>query len=182
MKKNLISVLILTLVFANFVLTAILMFSVLPQTKQANTLIDKVCQAIDLDLNSGAANALGNIPMDKREEYRVNGGEVITTSLAPSIDKNTGEPDGNNHYAVVNATLVLYKESDKAKTYTQAFLAEHDSTIQNAIIKTLGKYTVEEVSQQSVKEEIQQEILQEMQAMFGGDYVIAVNFSKFQQE
>ena len=55
MKKNLISVVILALVFANFVLTALLMFSVLPETKKANTLIEKVCSAIDLDLNSGAA-------------------------------------------------------------------------------------------------------------------------------
>ena len=34
MKKNLISVLILALVFANFVLTAILMFTVLPETQK----------------------------------------------------------------------------------------------------------------------------------------------------
>lgn len=47
MKKNLISVVILALVFANFVLTALLMFSVLPETKKANTLIEKVCSAID---------------------------------------------------------------------------------------------------------------------------------------
>ena len=47
MKKNLISVLILALVFANFVLTAILMFTVLPETQKANTLIEKVCSAIE---------------------------------------------------------------------------------------------------------------------------------------
>ena len=35
MKKNLISVVILALVFANFVLTALLMFSVLPETKRS---------------------------------------------------------------------------------------------------------------------------------------------------
>lgn len=35
MKKNLISVVILALVFANFVLTALLMFSVLPETKKS---------------------------------------------------------------------------------------------------------------------------------------------------
>ena len=34
MKKNLISVVILALVFANFVLTALLMFSVLPETSK----------------------------------------------------------------------------------------------------------------------------------------------------
>ena len=49
MKKKLISVLILALVFANFVLTAILMFTVLPETQKANTLIEKVCSAIDLE-------------------------------------------------------------------------------------------------------------------------------------
>lgn len=35
MKKNLISVVILALVFANFVLTALLMFSVLPGDKKS---------------------------------------------------------------------------------------------------------------------------------------------------
>ena len=64
MKKNLISVLILALVFANFVLTAILMFTVLPETQKANTLIEKVCSAIDLDLNSGGTNGTSSIPID----------------------------------------------------------------------------------------------------------------------
>ena len=53
MKKNLISVLILTLVLANLVLTAILVFTVIPQTKKSNALIDEVCSAIDLELEGG---------------------------------------------------------------------------------------------------------------------------------
>ena len=75
MKKNLISVVILALVFANFVLTALLMFSVLPETKKANTLIEKVCSAIDLDLNSGAATGTSNISIDDQEIYKVSEGE-----------------------------------------------------------------------------------------------------------
>ena len=62
MKKNLISVIILALVLTNLVLTALLIFSVLPQTKKANQLIEKVCKAIDLDLNSGAASGTTNNP------------------------------------------------------------------------------------------------------------------------
>ena len=42
MKKNLISVLILALVFANLVLTALLIFTILPETKKANNLIGAV--------------------------------------------------------------------------------------------------------------------------------------------
>ena len=91
MKKNLISVLILALVFANFVLTAILMFTVLPETQKANTLIEKVCSAIDLDLNSGGTNGTSSIPIDQQDTYKVNEGEKITTNLAKGNDgKSSG--------------------------------------------------------------------------------------------
>ena len=49
-------------VFANFVLTAIMMFTIVPTTQKANELITRVCEAIDLELNSGAATGLSNLP------------------------------------------------------------------------------------------------------------------------
>lgn len=65
MKKNLISVLILALCFANLVLTALLIFTIIPETKKANNLIDQVCQAISLDLNSGTATSGSQLPQDQ---------------------------------------------------------------------------------------------------------------------
>ena len=67
MKKNLISVIILALVFANFVLTALLLFTVLPQTKKANQMIEDVCAAIDLELNSGDASGPSNVKIEDQE-------------------------------------------------------------------------------------------------------------------
>ena len=72
MKKNLMSVIILALVFANFVLTALLVFTILPQTKKANQLIEDVCAAIDLDLNSGTATGTSNVPMEQIEVFKLN--------------------------------------------------------------------------------------------------------------
>lgn len=69
MKKNLISVLILALCFANLVLTALLIFTIIPETKKANNLIDQVCQAISLDLNSGAATSGSQLPQDQIVDY-----------------------------------------------------------------------------------------------------------------
>ena len=89
MKKNLISIIILALVVANFVLTALLVFTVLPQTKQANELISKVCSAIDLDLNSGSATGLSNVPIDQVEIYQVNEGATFTANLASGPDKKS---------------------------------------------------------------------------------------------
>ena len=173
MKKNLISVLILALVFANFVLTAILMFSVLPETKKANTLIEKVCSAIDLDLNSGAASGVSNVPIDQQDIYKVNAGEKITTNLAKGSD-------GKNHYDVLKVSLVLNKKSDNYATYNQDFFTSQDETIKNDIIQVIGNYTVDEF--EANKEEAKGEILSDMQELFGADLVVGVNFSESTSE
>lgn len=169
MKKNLISVLILALVFANFMLTAILMFTVLPETRKANTLIDKVCSAIDLDLNSGAASGTNSVPIDQQEIYKVNGGEKIITSLSQG-------KDGKAHYAVLTVSLVLNKKSDNYKTYNQEFLTNQDETIKNDIIKVISGYSFSDYKTKT--EEIRETILSDMQGLFGRDYVIGVNISE----
>ena len=64
MKKNLMSVIILALVLVNLVLTAILTFTIIPQTKKSNQLVDQVCSAIDLELESGDAQATPTVPIE----------------------------------------------------------------------------------------------------------------------
>ena len=71
MKKNLITVIILALVLANLILTAILVFTIIPQTKKSNQLIDQVCSAINLELQSGENTpATPEVPIDHRWIYR----------------------------------------------------------------------------------------------------------------
>ncbi len=170
MKKNLISVLILALVFANFVLTAILMFTVLPQTKKSNELIDKVCSAIDLDLNSGGAGSANAVPIDKQDTYKVNAGEEVVVNLKPQ------EGDKDEHFAVVKLSLVLNTESDNYGVYNQEFLTNHDDTIKSTINTIINGYTMEQFKENNY-ENVKQEILESMQGMFGGDYIVAINFA-----
>ena len=58
MKKNLMTVIILALVLVNLVLTAILAFTIIPQTRKSNQLIDKIASAIDLELEDGGNKIL----------------------------------------------------------------------------------------------------------------------------
>ena len=173
MKKNLMSVLILALTFANLILTALLIFTVLPETKKANNLIEKVCSAVDLDLNSGAANGTSNIPVDQQEIYKVSEGEDITTNLAKGGDSRA-------HYAVMNVSLVLNTKSDNYKKYTQEFLKSQDDTIKNNIIKVVGSYSYDDFDTKT--DEIRETILSDMQELFGKDYVVGINFSKMTAE
>ncbi len=165
MKKNLMTVIILALVFANFVLTAIMMFSVLPQTQKANEMITKVCEAIDLELNSGAATGLSNLPISQIETYDVASGESMTINLK----------DGG--YAVVSVSISVNNESDTYKDNEgTAYLAAKESIIKDSINKIIGQYTKDELN--SNKEAVQSEICKNLQKTFGADYVVGVSFPK----
>ena len=88
MKKNLITVIILALVLANLILTAILVFTIIPQTKKSNQLIDQVCSAINLELQSGENTpATPEVPIEDVETYAITDG--FTVNLKQGEDANS---------------------------------------------------------------------------------------------
>lgn len=167
MKKNLISVVILALVFGNLVLTAIMMFTVLPETKKANNLIDQVCQAISLDINNGAGVSAANLPQDQIVDYALNAdGEAMTLNFATS-------EDGETHYLVCNISLSLNKESKGYEQY-QGDLSSKKNIILADITDIVGQYTMEEYS--ADKTVVSDKILTTLQKKFGTDFIVGVNF------
>ena len=164
MKKNLMTVIILALVFANFVLTAIMMFTIVPTTQKANELITRVCEAIDLELNSGAATGLNNLPIDQIAIYNVSAGEKMTINLA----------DGD-HYALVAVSLSVNKESERYKEGTTTILTEQEAIIKNTINQIIRQYTKEEILKNS--QQVQDEICKSLQKTYGVDYIVGVNFA-----
>lgn len=165
MKKNLMTVIILALVFANFVMTAILMFTVFPQTKKANEMITRVCEAIDLELNSGAATGLSNLPISQIETYDVTADETLTINL-----KNGG-------YAVISASISVNTKSDVYKGSALESLSTKESIIKDTIIETVGNYTKDELN--TNRDAVKAELLKSLQKMFGADYVVGISFPKF---
>ena len=108
MKKNLITVIILALVLANLILTAILVFTIIPQTKKSNQLIDQVCSAINLELQSGENTpATPEVPIEDVETYAITDGFTVNLKQ--------GE-DGKQHYAVFSVSLSLNTKSDGYKS------------------------------------------------------------------
>jgi flagellar FliL protein len=164
MKKNLMTVVILALVFGNFVLTAIMMFTVVPTTQKANELITRVCEAIDLELNSGAATGLSNLPIDQIATYNVSGGEKMTINLA-----------GGDHYALVAVSLSINKESQRYKDSTTEILTEQEAIVKNTINQIIRQYTKDEFLENS--QAVQDEICKSLQKTYGTDYVVGVNFA-----
>ncbi len=165
MKKNLISVLILMLVLVNLVLTAILMFSILPETKKANELITTVASAIELELTSGDVVSNANrVPEENKEYHDVTG---LTLTL-----KDSG--DGEMHYAVIDVTIALDKTSEGYAVYGANF-DSYTSVIKSTINSVVSHYTLDEMRNDS--QGAADEILIELQSQFSSDLIVGVAFS-----
>ncbi len=165
MKKNLMSVLILALVLANLILTAILMISVVPQSKKANELITKVCSAIDLELESGKEEGAIDVPMSQIEEVKLSEGEKMTINL-----KNT---DGKDHYVMMSVSLAL---DTKNEDYTDAtVISDKEGIIKDEINKIVSSHTIDDM--RSDTKGIQNEILKSLRKMYDSDFIVSVVFS-----
>ncbi|MCI9427934.1 MAG: flagellar basal body-associated FliL family protein [Eubacterium sp.] len=165
MKKNLMTVLVLALVLVNLVLTAILTISILPETKKANELITQVCNAIDLELNSGATSAALDVPLEQVANYDITG---MTINLKDG-------PDGKPHYVTLDVSLAMDTKNDGYKEYGET-MDDRASLIKTQINTIVSGYTYEEFNADT--QGAQDKILKDLQTMFDSDFIIRVGFPK----
>lgn len=170
MKKNLMSVLIMALVFVNVVLSAVIMITLVPATKQSNELITKVCTAIDLELDSGKVYNMNTIPVDQMEMVSITANEAATFNL-----KNT-PGDKELHYAVANVSISLNtKDDDYAKM--QPLIQDRIDLLKEIAASTFMKYMYEEVITSEGQDKLREEMLEQMQELFDSDFIVAVTIN-----
>lgn len=173
MKKNLITVVILALVLANLILTAILAFTTIPQTRKSNELIDQVCSAINLELEGGQSTGTADVPIEDVDTYKIE--DAFTVNLKDSAE-------GKKCFAVFSVSLSMNTKSEGYKTYKGAEgLALKETIIQSDINTIVSNYSLEEFNANGYQD-VKDDILQSMQDKFGPDFIVGVNFSSVTTE
>jgi flagellar FliL protein len=166
MKKNLLTILILTLGILNMILTAVIVFAVVPTTMRTNALISKVTSTIQLELESSKNEDEEKISIADIETYNIN--EKMTINLKNSPN------DAKSHYASVTVSLSVNK---KAVDYSK--LNESISTNENVIKEIIRdefiNYTKEEVTNNEFKEKIKKNILLKIQEYFNSDFIVGIS-------
>ncbi len=165
MKKNLMTVVILALVLANLILTAILTITVLPETKKANELITQVCSAINLELESGSVTSdTSSVPIDKLATYDIS--DSMTINL-----KDSG--DGKDHYAVITVSLFMNKDSKGYKSFGES-MEEKKNLVMSEITSVVSGFTYDEFK--SNQQGVQDAIVADLQKLFDSDFIVSVGF------
>ncbi|SHO49855.1 flagellar basal body-associated FliL family protein [Anaerocolumna xylanovorans] len=160
MKKSFLTVIILALGIVNMILTAVIVFAVVPTTMRTNELISKVASTIDLEINGSPANQ--EVSIEDIENYG------MSKELTINLKKGT---DNIPSYALVKTSLSLNtKSEDYAKL--QPLVETNESKINEMIQNEFMKYTMDEVTVK--KEEIKSNILAALQEYFKSDFIVGI--------
>ena len=172
MKKNLMSVVILALLVVNLILTGIMMFSCVSANKKTAALVNDIASVLDLELTGGGSNTeeLAAVSVADTEIYNI--ADAMTVALRPS-------EDGKEHYCMCEVSFSMNKTHEDYETMSP-MVATQESKIRSIIIGVIGGYTKEEA--QANQKAIESEILEQVQQMFGSNFIYEAYFRdvKFQ--
>ena len=172
MKKNLLSVVILALLVVNLILTGIMMFSCVSANKKTAALVNDIASVLDLELTGGGSNTeeVAAVSVADTEIYNI--ADAMTVALRPS-------EDGKEHYCMCEVSFSMNKTHEDYETMSP-MVATQESKIRSIIIGVIGGYTKEEA--QANQKAMESEILEQVQQMFGSNFIYEAYFRdvKFQ--
>ncbi len=175
MKKNMISIIILALLVVNIVMTAIMMFSVIPANKKTIGLVDEIAGAIKLD---AAGYGVAGAPTGSAAS-NVSLADSATYSIADqqTFQLKKGE-DGEAHYVVCKVAILMNKSMDDYASFGATIESgTEDPRILNAMSEVIQGYTYEDVEALG-QTGVQEAVLEKLQGIFG-NFVYQVALSGY---
>ena len=166
MKKNLLSIVILSLLIVNIVMTAIMLFSVIGTNKRTAEIVTDIAGVLSLELDTEAGGQTG-MPSPEESEYYTIPDMTITTRRAEGAEKD--------QYCIVDITLGINKTHEKYATYGGEAMKNYEAMIKGEVIAVIGQYTADEIKM--MQDDICAEILRRVQARIGSDVVYDVLIS-----
>lgn len=169
MKKNILTIIILAATLVNLTLSAVMVFVYLPNAQKMNQLISKVCQVIDLELES---------PINQEEEEEVVEVEnlesyMIGSDMIVSLKKGA---DGKNYYASVTASLVLNKKAEDYKTIAPLMTSQIER-IKEIVQGQISQLTPDNF--QESREAVKTQILMLLQEEFSTKCIYRIDFGTY---
>ncbi|MDE6714164.1 MAG: flagellar basal body-associated FliL family protein [Lachnospiraceae bacterium] len=166
MKKNLLSLIILSLLVVNIILTAVMLFSVLSTNKKTAAVVTDIASILQLELNDSVDGA-GAVSIADTEVHAV-------AEQTISLEKEEG--DTKDHFAVVSVSLSINMKHDDYASYG-ADLDNKEDLIKSEIISVVSSYTATEARLPEVQAKMCDEILERIQNLYGSTFIYKVTFS-----
>lgn len=167
MKKNILTIVIMAASLINLVLSAVLIFSVMPAMNKTSNLVDKVASVIDLEIeDADAAEAEYTIedlvPFDIAYEKSAN------IRLQPSSD-------GEAHYVVIDGITISYNKNADDYSKVSGMITENTAYVEDIVKETIGEYSFDNMDQNKIK----QEAVKKLQEKYNTECIVDVILKNF---
>jgi len=164
MKKNILTIVIMASTVTNLVLTAVMMFSIVPAMNKTNKLIDKVATVIDLETE---------------EEEEGTQWEDLETYDIPFESKQTinlkSEGDKESHYVVIDGITVSFnKEAEDYDKVSESVKAANVYIV-DFVKEAISEHTISTLNEQAVKDSA----LVKIQNFYGSKCIVRLSLSGF---
>lgn len=174
MKKGISNILVLVLVLINLILTAILMFTVLPQTNKTNKLIDKICEIVDLDVGEGSGNGSEDtVTVADLESVPVLFG--TGEGASPKTTITVMSTDGKAHHMQIGVIINLNTKHKDYNEDNRKLIDSAMSNISSTITSIVSDYEYTEIS----RENMAADILQALRTLFGSEFIYSIEFDQW---
>ena len=164
MKKNILTIVIMASTVTNLVLTAVMMFSIVPAMNKTNKLADKVLTVIDLETEEEEEGT----QWENLETYEIPFESKQTINLKDEADKEA-------HYVVIDGITVSFNK--EAEDYDK--ISESVKTANVYIVD----YVKEAISEQSIstlsEQAIKDNALAKIQDFYGSKCVVRLSLSGY---
>ncbi len=144
MKKNILTIVIMAASIINLVLTAVLIFSVMPAMNKTSNLIDK--SVIDLEIES---------KNEKNEQTPVENLEVFEIPYEANVNINLQKEAGDeqDHYAVIKGIRVSFDKEADGFSDVKGLIEKNTTYVEDIVKETISSFSSSTISEEKVKEE-----------------------------
>lgn len=175
MKKNLLSILILVLLIVNIALTAVMMISVTGTNKKTAELVTSIATVMNLELYSPGGVSVADVPLSETDTYDLSD-LMIPLAISTTVNQDGELVSSKQSYIVFTLSLFQNTKHDDYKTLGgETNITVYESQIKDVVNTVVGSHTLEEC--QNDFDSIREEILQEIQHLFGSNFIYKIGIS-----
>lgn len=169
MKKNILTIVIMALSVINVILTAVIVFTMVPAMNRTNNLVKEISQMVDLELEQSEEDQNAVVSVKNRDVHSFSSSKDTTLT----INLKEGQ-DESAHYALVDTIYVtLNTGSDDYEDLAEIIDGKGSDIIQK-VTDVIGSYDYETIS--ANRDAMRQEIIKKLQEFFETETIIDVSF------
>lgn len=169
MKKNILTIVIMALSVINVILTAVIVFTMVPAMNRTNNLVQEISQMVDLELEQSEQDKNATVSVKDTEVHSFSSSKEGTLTINLKEGK-----DAQAHYALLDTIYVTVNTgADDYKELAEIIDGRGSDVIQK-VTDIIGNYDYETIS--ANRDVMREEIIKKLQEFFESEAIVDVSF------